>query len=209
MAALGSVTDNEEAFPSFPSTGSRSAGGVAPALYREAYVAANAVNPASTAADIVLAVYSIPAGFFNVKAQAIGPAGSPIAAAGPGLEILIAGLFAATANNKTIKIIFNPSAAIVGSAVVGGTTIASSGVVAINALGFNIQAKVIKVGLPNSNTQIAFQTDNVVGATQVSPPVPVYPTAVENAAILLAITGNAATATTDIGLSYFEVLGIH
>jgi hypothetical protein len=93
--------------------------------------------------------------------------------------------------------------------VVGGTTIASSGVVAINALGFNIQAKVIKVGLPNSNTQIAFQTDNVVGATQVSPPVPVYPTAVENAAILLAITGNAATATTDIGLSYFEVLGIH
>ena len=125
---------------------------------------------------------------------------------GAALRIRAFGRFGATANNKTVKIIFNPATAVLGATVgSGGTTLLSSGVVAINALGFVLEAWVAKVGLPNANTQVGGQVLNIVGATIVSPPIPVYPTAVENADILIAVTGNAATATTDIVLDFMSV----
>ena len=195
--ATANLTASEELFPTFLTAG-RAAGAVNGLLYKAAYASGSGVSPAATAADNVIGTYTLPANTLNVP----GVGGSD----GPMLRIRALGHFAANANNKTVKIIFNPATAALGATVgSGGTTLVSSGVVAINALGFVLEAWVMKIGLPNANTQIGGQVLNIVGATIVSPPVPVYPAAVENADILIAITGNAATTATDIVLDALTI----
>jgi hypothetical protein len=199
------LTATEEPLPHFYTQGSRSAGGVGPVLYDEAYALASAVSPAATGADNVIGSYSLPAGFFDAA-----PLSSTIATGTvvntAGIFIRVVGRFAATANNKTVKIIFNPTTAVVGSTVgSGGTTLVSSGVVAINNLGFVLEAWVRKVGANDSNSQVGGQLFAQVGATFVSPPITQAIAAVENAAILIAVTGNAATATSDILLDHFYI----
>jgi hypothetical protein len=198
MTATAVLSVTEEALPSFSNPG-RSAGMVGPIIYREAYLSGAGISPAATAADNVIGSYSLPANFFNY---------APNKADGCGLYIRAIGHFAANGNNKTVKIIFNPATAVVGSTVgSGGTTLVTSGVVAINALGFVAEAFVTKIGEPNSNTQLGGQILGQFGATFISPPVTQYPAAIENAAILIAVTGNAATTATDIVLDLFEVYG--
>jgi hypothetical protein len=198
------LTSTQQLLPHFYTQGSRSAGGVSPVLYDEAYALASAVSPAATGADNVLASYSLPAGFFDVA-----PLSSTIATGAvvstAGLRIRAVGRFAANANNKTVKIIFNATTATVGSTVTGGTTLVSSGVVAINGLGFIAEAWVRKVGVADANTQVGGQITGIYGATVVSPPITQAITAVESAAILIAVTGNAATTATDILLDHFQV----
>lgn len=149
------------------------------------------VSPGTTANDNVLAVFSLSANSFDV--------------AGRGLTITAAGSFGATANNKTLKIIFNATTAVVGSAVTGGTTVASSGVVATNGGGWWISASVFKAGAAGSNTQIGISNGVLAGAVSVGTSAPTFPTAAENGAILIAVTGNAATATTDIVLNVSDI----
>ncbi len=150
------------------------------------------VSPGATGADNVLAVFSIPAGSFDVN--------------GRGLNITAQGKFGATANNKQVKLIFNPSTAVVGSTVgAGGTTIADTGTVATNGLGWSVSANVFKAGAAGSNTQIALHQQSQTGGTVSSLLAPTFPTAVESGAILVAVTGNAATATSDIVLNFLEV----
>jgi hypothetical protein len=160
------------------------------------YLAAGAISPGATGADNVLAVYSLPANSFD---------GAPGNARM--LQIQASGSFANNTNAKTTKIIFNPSTAVVGSTVgTGGTTIATSGVYSTTgACGWMLQAQVAKVGAANSNTQVAQETATIVAATHGGIGLPVYPVATENAPILIAITGNAATTATDILLNFFEV----
>ncbi len=195
MTATATLSSSGEARPSYLNPG-RSAGMFGPVLYREVYGTGAGISPAATGADNVMAAYSLPANALN---DAPGQAG---------LFIRAAGHFAANANNKTVKLIWNPATAAVGSTVgSGGTTIVTSGVVAINGLGFVIEAFVHKTGVENSNTQTVGQLFGQFGATFISPPIPQYATATENAAILLAVTGNAATTATDIVLDLFEVYG--
>jgi hypothetical protein len=194
--ATANLTASEETLPTFLSAG-RASGSVNGLLYKAAYASGSGVSPGATGADNVIGVYTLPAGTLNVP----GVGGSN----GPLLRVSAFGHFAANGNNKTVKVIFNATTATLGSTVTGGTTLASTGVVAINGLGFVITAWVMKVGVPNANTQVGGQTGNIAGATAVSPPVPVYPAAVENADILIAITGNAATTATDIVLDGFFV----
>lgn len=194
--ATANLTASEELYPTFLTAG-RSAGAVNGVLYKAAYASGSGISPGATAADNVIGTYTLPANTLNVP----GTGGND----GPMLRIRAFGHFAANGNNKTVKIIFNATTATLGSTVTGGTTLVSSGVVAINALGFVLEAWVMKVGVPNANTQVGGQVLNIVGATIVSPPVPVYPAAVENADILIAITGNAATTATDIVLDGWTV----
>jgi len=149
------------------------------------------VSPGATAADNVLAVYSIPASSFDV--------------AGRGINILAMGAFAATGNNKTVKIIFNATTAVVGSTVTGGTTIATTGVSAGNNVAFRLESNVFKYGAAGANTQLGLNVVSQVGATIAAPAVPAALTATESGAILIAITGNAATATTDILLNLLVI----
>lgn len=145
------------------------------------------ISPGATAADNVLAFYSIPANSFDV--------------AGREVTVQAAGSFGATGNTKTIKIIFNPATAVVGSTVgAGGTTIASTGAVATNGGGWQVEASVTKYGAAASNTQLSASTGNGTLA-------PALTTGVESGPILVAITGNAATTASDIVFNLLTVIG--
>ncbi len=155
-------------------------------------ISAAGVNPGATGADNVLAVYSLPASSFDK--------------AGRGITITAAGSFSATANNKRVKIIVNPATAVVGSTVgASGTTICDTGTVATNGTGWQLQGSVFKYGAAASNTQIGIHNQAQIGAAVASMLAPSLITATESGAILIAITGNATTAATDIVFNFLEV----
>jgi hypothetical protein len=159
-------------------------------------VSATGVQPGGTAADNVLAVFSLPANSLDGISNR-------------GLSITAQGSFGATANNKTLKIIWNPASAVVGSTVgAGGTVVATSGVVATNGGTWLLQGAVFKYGAANSNTQICFNQGTVNGAVHggVGTSAPALATATENGAILIAITGNAATVASDIVFNLLTIL---
>lgn len=150
------------------------------------------VQPGGTNVDSVLAVFSIPPNLFN--------------AALAGVSIAAAGSFGATGNNKQLKIIVNPATAVVGSTVGGGgVTVADTGVVTTNGGGWSMEATVIKYGVANSNTQLGVNQQMQVGAASPALKAPSLITATENGAILIAITGNAATVVSDIIFNSLEV----
>jgi hypothetical protein len=158
-------------------------------------ISAAGINPGATGADNVLAFFSLPANSFD------GAAGT-----NRGINITAEGSFAATANNKDVKLIFNPATAVVGSTVgAGGTTIADTGVVATNNLGWSLQANVFKYGAAGSNTQIGLHQQAQIGNAVANLLKPSLITAVENAPILIAVTGNATTAASDIVFNFLEV----
>src|ERR1700732_4483150 len=70
-------------------------------LNKQNFAQAAPVNPGATGADNVLAVYSLPANTFDI--------------AGRSISIRAMGSIATGTNNKTVKIIFNPATAVVGS----------------------------------------------------------------------------------------------
>jgi hypothetical protein len=153
--------------------------------------APSGVQPGALAGDNVLAVYSLPGNAFDV--------------AGRGISITAAGSFGGTANNKRVKIIFNPSTAVVGSTVGGGgSIICDTGTIAQNGGGWQLMASVFKYGAAGSNTQIGIHNQAIV-STAVAPVAPSLTTATEAGPILIAVTGNAASALTDIVFNFLEV----
>jgi hypothetical protein len=200
VSATNSTTGTATVSAVIASAGSSQFGGgsaLMPAegnIYRAAYLSASAINPAATGADNVLAVYSLPANSFD--------------AAGRGVSIMAQGKLGATTNAKDVKIIFNPSTAVVGSTVgSGGTTVADTGSSTASGVGWQLSTEVFKVGAAGSNTQYAQESAVVIGTTHGGMGVPLYPTATESAAILVAITGNATTATSDIALNFVQING--
>lgn len=158
---------------------------------------ATGVSPGATGADNVLAVLTIPALQFERAFRR--------------LRFTALGLYAVSANNKQVKIIFGPATAVVGSTVgTGGTTIADSGTVVTSDGGFVVEAIVAKFGARGSNTQMGQVILNVakgVHATALTKPV--FPVIDESKDILVAVTGNAGTTVTDIVLNYFGIEGLH
>ncbi len=150
------------------------------------------INPgAAGAVDSVLAIYSIPAGYF--------------ASTGIGVALTAAGSFAANGNTKTLKVIYNATTAVVGSTVTGGTTIATTGAVTTSGGGWEMAAEVFKVGAAGANTQVAIHSQAQVGAAVSALTAPTTNlTATESGAILCAITG-ACSVTTDVIFNYLEV----
>lgn len=149
------------------------------------------INPGATGVDSVLATFTIPAGSFD--------------SAGRGLNFMACGSMTSAATAKTLKLIYGATTAVVGSTVVGGTTIGSfSDSTANSAGGWQLAANVFKYGVNGSNTQIAFheasQSGTVVGALVA----PSLLTATESSAILCAVTGNAAIVA-NITYNFLEV----
>lgn len=155
-------------------------------------VSAAGVSPAATGADKVIAVYSLPAGSFD---QALR-----------GLTITAAGSFASNGNTKDVKIIFNPTAAVVGSTVgSGGTTIADTAAVTTNGGGWELTASVFKYGALGSNTQLGIHNQAQVGGAVAALLAPTAITATESGAILIAVTANCTTTATDVVFNWLEV----
>ena len=206
MVATATLSTNSENLPTFIFEG-RAAGAFNGILARQSLASGAGISPAATGADNVIAAYTLPANTLNYSPNGNSITGIPLTQTA-GLKIRVWGHFAANANNKTVKIIWNPATAVVGSTVgTGGTTLVTSGVVAINGLGFYAEAFVMATGIDGANTQVCGQTVGQFGATFISPPVTQYTTAVQSTAILIAVTGNAATTATDIVLDCFEVGG--
>lgn len=159
------------------------------------------VQPGATGADNVLAAFSIPAGSFDAGLGST---------TGRGVRITAQGSFGATGNNKRVKIIVNPATAVVGSTVgASGTTIADTATVATNGGAWSLQGSVFKYGAAASNTQIGLNDRNLAGATAAVLLAPQLITAVESGAILVAVTGNATTAASDIVFNFLEACGLN
>lgn len=154
--------------------------------------AAGLGNGADTTDD-VLFTYALPASAFDV--------------AGRQVTITASGKFAATANNKRIKIWWGTTTQTVGAAVAGGTLIADSGVVTTNAGGWTASAQVQKYGAAGSNTQLADDAQVVAGASHTGTLPPVLLTAAENAIINITVTGASPTtgAANDVLGQKFDV----
>ena len=161
-------------------------------LNKQNFPAASPVNPGATGADNVLAVYSLPANTLD--------------AGGRTISVRAMGSLAGNTNSKTLKIIFNPSTAVVGSTVgSGGTTIAATNAFATGSgVAWAIEGMVIKDS-STANRQTSLNPINAIGAGTSNLTAPTAITANESAAILIAVTGNAATTATDIGLILMEV----
>ena len=158
-------------------------------------ISAAGVSPGATGADNVIAVFSLPANAFD------GATGT-----NRGISITACGKFGATGNNKEIKLIFNPSTAVLGSTVgSGGTLLADTGVVATNGGGWWLSGNVYKYGAANSNTQMCTSNGAISGAVHNGISAPAAATATENAAILIAVTANCANATSDALFNFIEI----
>ena len=150
------------------------------------------VSPSATGADRILAILTIPASGFDIANRGVA-----IEAAGN----------APNANAKTVKIIVNPTAPVLGAVVSGGTTIASA--TASVAGGWNIGASMYKYGGAGSNTQLCVHTAAQIGTTLTALQAPTLTTFPENAPITVVITGNASTTTGDVVFNWASIFAMN
>ena len=202
MTATATLSVTEESNPTFLNSG-RSAGCFNGILTSQTGTTSAGLSPGATGADNVIAAYSLPANAFNFAPN--GNANPLVNVATAGLRIRVIGHFAANGNTKTVKLIYNATTATVGSTVTGGTTLITTSTLTTSGGGFNFEGWVRKYGAENSNTQVGGQWVAYNGTTLITLPAPSYMTATENAAILIAVTGNAATTATDIVVDLFEI----
>jgi hypothetical protein len=150
------------------------------------------VSPNATGADNVIAVYALPPNAFD--------------AAGRGITIRAVGSFAANGNTKRVKLFFNPASAVIGSTIgASGTLLADTGAVATNNGGWSLSGGVYKYGGIGSNTQLCVSNDAQAGVVSTGVVIPALATAVESAAILIAVTGNCTTTATDIVFNFLDI----
>ena len=147
------------------------------------------------AADDVLASYTLPR--------------SSLDAARRGLRITAKGRTGPTSNDKRVKLWFD--AKIFDGVVIDGSVIADSGawldaITPNNNVGWQLDSNVFKLGAAGANTQYA-QGWAILGETHCGIGLPVFPTAVEAGAIVIALTGSSYTAAAayDLVANWFEV----
>jgi hypothetical protein len=174
-------------------------GGGTGTFLREGNLASLVGNPLghnnADTTDDVLASYTLPPSSFDV--------------AGRGLCITAQGSTGPTTNNKRVKLWFN--ATISAGVVTGGSVIADtgpwvSGTIANNNVGWQLMANVFKYSATGTNTQYA-QGTVILGGIHGGVGLPVFPTAVESGAIVIALTGSSYTTSTanDVVATWFEV----
>ena len=146
--------------------------------------------PGSTGSDVIVALATVPASAFDV--------------AGRTLDISAIGSCANNGNSKTMKIIVNPTSPEVGSAVSGGTTIASTGALSTNNAGWSLSASIVKTGGAGSNTQSVVQSAGQAGSAALALANPQSLTLTESAAITVAVTIDCATTASDAALWQFR-----
>jgi hypothetical protein len=151
-------------------------------------------NSADTTDD-VLASYTLPALSLDV--------------AGRGLRITARGMTGPSSNDKRAKLWFD--AKIFAGVVVGGSVIADTGawadaITPNNNVGWQLTSNVFKLGDAGSNTQYA-QSSAILGGSHGGIGLPVFPTAIETGAIVIALTGSSytAAAANDLVATWFEV----
>jgi hypothetical protein len=145
--------------------------------------------------DDVLASFALPAASFD--------------AADRGLCITAQGSTGPTDNDKRVKLWFD--ATISGGSVTGGSVVADTGAwvngtTPNNNVGWQLMAKIFKYGAAGSNTQYA-QGTAILGGIHGGTGSPVFPTAIESGAIVIAVSGASYTSgvADDVVVNCFEV----
>jgi hypothetical protein len=151
-------------------------------------------NNADTTDDVLVS-YSLPASSFDI--------------AGRGLCITAQGTTGQTNNNKRVKLWFNATISagkVIGGGVIADTGAWTNGTVPNNNVGWQLMANVIKYGAAGSNTQYA-QGTAILGGIHGGIGSPVFSTALESGAIVIALTGSSYTtgAANDVVATWFEV----
>ena len=151
-------------------------------------------NKADTTDDVLVS-YTLPASSFDIT--------------GRGLCIVAQGGTGVTANNKRVKLWFN--ATISAGVITGGSVIADTGAwvsttTPNNNVGWQLTANAFKYGGAGSNTQYA-QGTAILGGIHGGIGLPVFPTAVESGALVIALTGSSYTTgvANDVVATWFEV----
>lgn len=200
-SALGDVptTVQDPAGPAAPALLSAYAGGSTSLIKASgdllAQISSAGVQPGSTGVDNVVAAFSLPASFFDTAFR--------------GINILAAGSVASNTNTKTLKLIWGATTATIGSAVVGGTTIASLTTnTTAGAGGWQMEANVFKYGLATSNTQIAIHASSQAGNVVSALVAPSLLTSTESGAILVAVTANV-NPVTDATFNFLDAFAMN
>jgi len=155
-------------------------------------------NNADTTDDL-LASYTLPASSFD--------------AAGRGLCITAQGSNRPKINNKRVKLWFNATVAagvVTGDSVIADTGLWINTTTPNNNVRWQLTANLFKFGATGSNTQHA-QGTAVRGGVHGGTGLPVFPTALESSAIVIALTGSSYTtgAANDVIATWFEVNAIN
>ncbi len=158
-------------------------------LYR--LVSVIGLSPVGAASDYVMAVF------------ALMP--NSLIASGQKLSISASGSFAANGDTKEVKLWWAPTAAVIGSAITGGTVIGDTGASTASGSSWLIEGEVVKSGQAGSNTQLVQNLGGLVGSTVIGLGAITAAAAVETGQILIAVTGNATTTNTDIVLNLFNI----
>jgi hypothetical protein len=129
----------------------------------------------------VLAGYTLPAASLDVASR--------------GFCVTAQGRTGTTANDKRLKLWFN--ATISDGVVSGGSVVADTGAwvngtTPNNNVGWQLTANIFKYGAAGSNTQYA-QGWAILGAVHGGISSPVFPTAIESGAIVIALIGSSYT----------------
>lgn len=177
-------------------------------LYR---YAGPSISPGALTVDSVLAVFTLPANAFDGGSLTDLLSGAiTTGTSNRGIQIEAVGGFGPTnATNHRIKIIVGATSAVVGQTVSGGTVIADTGNVTTVSVGWSIGAQLYKYGAAGSNTQVAIHQPTQTGAAVSSLLSPQLLTLNESQPIIIAITGNATTATADITLNLAIITGFN
>jgi hypothetical protein len=151
-------------------------------------------NNADTTDD-VLASYTLPATSLDIANRGFG--------------ISAQGSTGPTANDKRVKLWFD--ATISDGVVSSGTVVADTGAwvdgtTPNNNVGWQLTANIFKYGAVGSNTQCA-QGSAILGGVHGGISSPIFPTAIESGAIVIALTGSSYTtgAADDVIATWFEV----
>jgi hypothetical protein len=131
----------------------------------------------------------------------VGSASPPRAATGPKI------------NNKRVKLWFNATVAagvVTGDSVIADTGLWINTTTPNNNVRWQLTANLFKFGATGSNTQHA-QGTAVRGGVHGGTGLPVFPTALESSAIVIALTGSSYTtgAANDVIATWFEVNAIN
>ena len=166
-------------------------------LYRDAEP--TGVNPAFIGGDIVVAVYSIPAGTFGtlgtstVKAQAWGG-------------------FSPDATSKRVKMFFSPNIQTASTTVSGGTLIADTGATVSNGGGWWVSGNVTRYGTSTSNTQLLTSTGSLTGQGVAAPGAMLPPsltTGLVSTSLYISVTCNNTSSTMSSTYSLMIVEGMN
>ena len=164
-------------------------------------VSAAGTNPAFIGADVVVAVYTIPANSFD------GVAGTNRM-----IRADAWGGFSGDVTSKRVKLWFSPNIQTASTTISGGTLIADTLATTSNAGGWWVSGNVTKYGAANSATQLLTTNGALAGlnpATNGAMLAPSLTTGMESTSLYISVTCNNTASTLSSTLSLFVVEGLN